>query len=60
MELEQDRLIRRVREGCANGQRLVAALMDGSFATAEGDARSDIEFLLYFDDDQRDRVDRRS
>jgi len=48
-----------VREVCEEDRRVVAALMYGSFVNDEGDAWSDIEFLLYFADAERDHVDRR-
>ena len=48
--LPQEALIARVRRVCAEDRRLTAALMYGSFAAGEGDAFSDIEVLLYFDD----------
>ncbi len=49
--LEQERMIERVREWCAQDDRLDAAMMYGSFTCGEGDAYSDIEFLLFFRDE---------
>ncbi|HEY2672649.1 MAG TPA: hypothetical protein VGJ07_20030 [Rugosimonospora sp.] len=46
--LIQHRLIAAVREACHADARLDAALMYGSFASGAGDARSDIEFWLFF------------
>ena len=57
--LEQHRLIERVREVCRADPRLISALMYGSFAAGEGDHFSDIEFLLYFNDDVLPEVDQR-
>jgi lincosamide nucleotidyltransferase B/F len=48
--LPQDAMIERVRELCDQDDRVVAALMYGSFALGEGDQFSDIEFYLFFDD----------
>lgn len=45
--LPQEHLIARVRDLCRSDERLVAALMYGSFATGEADAHSDIEFWLF-------------
>jgi lincosamide nucleotidyltransferase len=44
----QEQLIARVRELCAGDDRLVAALIYGSFVTGEADEHSDIEFWLFF------------
>ena len=46
--LPQEVMIERVRELCHQDERLVSALMYGSFAIGEGDAFSDIEFYLFF------------
>jgi lincosamide nucleotidyltransferase B/F len=43
-------MIERVRELCHQDERVVSALMYGSFAIGEGDAFSDIEFYLFFAD----------
>ena len=48
--LQQENMIERVRELCSQDERVVAALMYGSFAFGEGDRFSDIEFYLFFDD----------
>lgn len=45
--LRQLVLIDRVRELCARDERVVAALMYGSFIRGEGDAFSDIEFYVF-------------
>jgi len=49
--LRQETLIGKVREACERDDRLVSALMYGSFALGEGDEFSDIEFYLFFRDD---------
>jgi lincosamide nucleotidyltransferase B/F len=46
--LPQEAMIERVRELCHRDERLVSALMYGSFAIGEGDRFSDIEFYLFF------------
>jgi len=50
-------MIERVRRVCREDERLAAAMMYGSFAQGEGDELSDIEFILFFDDDAADDVD---
>jgi len=49
--LPQHHMIERVRALCHSDARLDAAMMYGSFTRGEGDAFSDIEFLLFFDDE---------
>jgi lincosamide nucleotidyltransferase len=49
--LPQEAIIERVRELCHGDERLVSALMYGSFAIGEGDRFSDIEFYLFFEDE---------
>ena len=49
--LAQRQLIERVRQLCVQDERLVAAMMYGSFAKGSGDAFSDIEFVLFFLDE---------
>lgn len=49
--LQQEVMIERVRRVCEEDERLVAAMMYGSFAQGEGDEFSDIEFVLFFDDE---------
>lgn len=46
--LPQEAMIERLRELCHRDERVVAALMYGSFAIGEGDRFSDIEFYLFF------------
>ena len=57
--LRQEEMIERVRELCRGDERLVAAMMYGSFAHGEGDEFSDIDFILFFEDDLLDGVDDR-
>jgi lincosamide nucleotidyltransferase len=49
--LPQEVMIERVRELCDQDERVVSALMYGSFAIGEGDRFSDIEFYLFFDEE---------
>lgn len=44
-------MIERFREVCAEDERVMGALMFGSFAAGEGDAFSDIEFAVFISDD---------
>ena len=55
--LRQEVMIEKVRALCERDDRLVGALMYGSFAFGEGDEFSDVEFYLFFRDDALDRVD---
>lgn len=56
--LIQHAMIERVRQLCQQDERLVAALMYGSFTRGEGDQFSDIEFALFFADERLPEVDR--
>jgi lincosamide nucleotidyltransferase len=47
----QQGMITRFREACRGDERVVGALMFGSFTTGEGDAFSDIEFAVFIRDD---------
>ena len=47
--LPQEVRVERVRELCHQVERVMSALMYGSFALGEGDRFSDIEFYLFFD-----------
>jgi lincosamide nucleotidyltransferase B/F len=49
--LQQELMIEKVREVCDRDDRLVSALMYGSFALGQGDRFSDIEFYLFFQDE---------
>lgn len=55
--LQQEAMIEKVREACERDDRVVSALMYGSFALGEGDGFSDVEFYLFFRDDALGRVD---
>lgn len=55
--LQQEKMIDRVRDLCQQDERIVGAMMYGSFTTGEGDTYSDIEFCLYLDDDSYDDFD---
>ena len=55
--LQQEAMIERVRRVCQEDERLVSAVMYGSFEQGGGDWLSDIEFILYFDDDALEDLD---
>jgi lincosamide nucleotidyltransferase len=55
--LQQEAMIERTRRVCREDERLVAAMMYGSFAQGEGDGFSDIEFILFFEDEVLDGLD---
>jgi len=55
--LGQGAMIERTRQLCREDERLVAAMMYGSFTQGEGDGFSDIEFILFFEDDALENVD---
>ena len=55
--LEQVTMIEKVREVCEQDERVMGALMYGSFALGQGDRFSDIEFYLFFQDRVLDEVD---
>lgn len=55
--LQQEKMIERVKQVCCLDERLVAAMMYGSFAQGEGDEFSDIEFILFFEDGALPKVD---
>ncbi|MGH3147569.1 MAG: aminoglycoside 6-adenylyltransferase [Rubrobacter sp.] len=54
---EQRAMIERARRVCHEDERLAAAMMYGSFAQGEGDGLSDIEFILFFEDDALEGLD---
>ncbi len=58
--LPQLDMIERVKTLCRQDERLVAAMMYGSFTRGEGDEFSDIEFLLFFADEALPTVDPRA
>src|SRR5918998_2328633 len=55
--LQQEVMIEKVRELCQRDERVVAALMYGSFALGQGDRFSDIEFYLFFADKTLDELE---
>ena len=55
--LQQEAMIERTRHVCREDERLVAAMMYGSFAQGEGDGFSDIEFILFFEDEELEDLD---
>lgn len=56
--LPQKIMIERVRELCTQDDRVVGALIFGSFAVEEGDQFSDIEFALFFRDESFAAIDK--
>lgn len=48
--IPQQSMIHRLRQVCLADERLLAAMLYGSFACEEGDAFSDIDAILYFAD----------
>ena len=54
---QQEAMIERVRRVCREDERLSAAMMYGSFAQGGGDEFSDIEFILFFRDEELGSVD---
>ena len=59
-DIDQSEMIERVRRLCQADPRLVAAMMYGSWTRGEGDAFSDIEFVLFFEDAALPGVDQRA
>jgi lincosamide nucleotidyltransferase len=56
----QQKMIERFKEACHGDERIIAALMFGSFAIGEGDAFSDIEFAVFIQDESFENFDQRS
>jgi lincosamide nucleotidyltransferase B/F len=56
----QQTMLDRLRQCCHEDERVVAALLYGSFTTGEGDAFSDIECALFFADDQLATLDKQA
>jgi lincosamide nucleotidyltransferase len=57
--LQQEAMIERTRSVCREDERLAAAMMYGSFAQGEGDGFSDIEFILFFRDEELEHLDQK-
>jgi lincosamide nucleotidyltransferase B/F len=57
--LQQEAMIERTRSVCREDERLAAAMMYGSFAQGEGDGFSDIEFILFFRDEELEGLDQK-
>jgi predicted nucleotidyltransferase len=55
--LQQEAMIARTRNVCREDERLAAAMMYGSFAQGEGDGFSDIEFILFFRNEELEGLD---
>ncbi len=56
----QQSMIESFRERCHQDERIVSALMFGSFATGEGDRFSDIEFAVFIRDESFNDFEQRS
>ncbi|RPI86510.1 MAG: Lnu(F)/Lnu(G) family lincosamide nucleotidyltransferase [Chloroflexi bacterium] len=57
--LEQILMIEKARENCRADSRIIAAIQYGSFVQGEGDEYSDIEFVLFIDDESIDSFDKK-
>jgi predicted nucleotidyltransferase len=55
--VQQEAMIERTRRVCREDERLAAAMIYGSFAQGEGDGFSDIEFILFFRDEDLEVLD---
>jgi lincosamide nucleotidyltransferase B/F len=55
--LQQEVMIEKLRALCERDERVVAALMYGSFALTQGDRFSDIEFYLFFEEKALDGLE---
>jgi lincosamide nucleotidyltransferase len=58
--LPQERLIERLRALCQEDERLEAAMLYGSFAHLEADQFSDIDAMLYFEEETLPGLDQRA
>jgi lincosamide nucleotidyltransferase len=58
--LKQTEHIERLRWLCTQDKRVIGAVLYGSFTVGEGDAHSDIEAALFFDDAGLAKLDKRS
>ncbi len=58
--IPQQAIIERTREFCREDDAVVAGIMYGSFVHGEGDAYSDVEFVLFFDDEVLETLDRQA
>lgn len=56
----QQEMIERFRRACHEDERIVGALMFGSFTVGEGDAFSDIEFAVFLRDEAFEGFEQRS
>ena len=53
-------MIARLRDICHGDERVISALIFGSFATGEGDAFSDIEFAIFIEDEHFESFEQRA
>ena len=58
--LPQDPMIERLRQICQSDERLVAAMLYGSFTRGEADEFSDIDVMLFFDDKVAPDIDQQA
>lgn len=58
--LPQERMIERLRDACRRDERVLAAMLYGSFPLREADRFSDIDCMLYFEEDRLPKVDQRA
>lgn len=58
MMLEQERIIEKIKSLCQEDERVVSAMLYGSFALGEGDRFSDVDCFLFFRDDILPPVDK--
>jgi lincosamide nucleotidyltransferase len=60
LALEQTLMIEQARQLCQEDEQLVAALLYGSFTRGEGDRYSDIEMVLFFEDEVLPHLDQQT
>jgi lincosamide nucleotidyltransferase len=58
--LPQEKIIERLTELCRADERLVAAMLYGSFGDGDGDAYSDVDVILYFEGEQAATIHQRA
>jgi lincosamide nucleotidyltransferase len=58
--LPQEGMIERLRQICEQDERVVAAMLYGSFSLQEADQFSDIDCILFFEDDALGEVDQKA
>lgn len=58
--LQQIGMIERARQLCQEDERVAAAMLYGSFTQGEGDRYSDIEMVLFFEDNELPQINQRA